>query len=65
MSRRVDRALGIKHFTVAGVQQWPRKRKRFTVGRALKIVLLVLAVAGAGRVLYDTSHCAVGVRCAD
>ena len=40
------------------------KEARF-VKKTLKIVLLVLAIAGAGCVLYDTSHCVVGVRCAD
>lgn len=65
MSARVDRALGVKRYVVAGVEQWPRQRRTLTFGRALKAMLLVLALAGVGCVLYDTSHCVQGVRCAD
>lgn len=64
MSRRVDRALGVKPYRIPTVRMAPRKRG-LTLFGALKIMLLVLAIAGAGRLLYETSHCVQGVRCAD
>lgn len=64
MSRRVDRSLGVKPYNIPTVRMAPRKRGLTLLG-ALKIMLLVLAIAGAGCLLYETSHCVQGVRCAD
>ncbi|QYW02212.1 hypothetical protein PP740_gp013 [Stenotrophomonas phage Philippe] len=61
MSNRIDRSLGVKPYSNAGGKAPAKKKWSLKVGT----VLMALGLLCAGVVLYKTSDCVTGVRCAD